>query len=73
MRCRLACAHRREVRTMAKNPPIGDGHREGAVRDRSQVYNPKTNDWTKRDSDTGRFMDRKTSDDKPFKGVRREK
>ena len=58
---------------MAKNPPIGDGRREGAVRDRSQVYNPKTNDWTKRDSDTGRFMDRKTSDDKPFKGVRREK
>ncbi|MFZ2492261.1 MAG: hypothetical protein WA208_12330 [Thermoanaerobaculia bacterium] len=57
---------------MAKNPPVGDGHRHGAVKDRSQVYNPKTEDWTKRDTDTGRFMDRK-SDDKPFKGVRKEK
>lgn len=57
---------------MAKNPPTGDGHRHGAVKDRSQVYNPKTDDWTKRDSDTGRFMDRK-SDDQPFKGVRKEK
>ena len=57
---------------MATNPPPGDNHRKGAVRDRSQVYNPKTKDWTKRDKDTGRFIDRK-SDDKPFKGVRKEK
>ncbi|MEQ8283802.1 MAG: hypothetical protein RIC04_06810 [Parvibaculum sp.] len=57
---------------MAKNPPVGDGHRKGAVRDRSQTYNPKTQDWTKRDAGTGRFMDRK-ADDKPFKGVRKEK
>lgn len=57
---------------MATNPPAGDGHRQGAVRDRSQVYNPRTEDWTKRDTGTGRFIDRK-SDDKPFKGVRREK
>ena len=57
---------------MATNPPKGDNHRIGAVRDRSQVYNPKTEDWTKRDADTGRFMDRK-ADDKPFKGVRKEK
>jgi hypothetical protein len=57
---------------MAKNGKSGDGHRDGAVRDRTQVYNPKTDDWTKRDSDTGRFMDRK-SDDKPFKGVTKEK
>lgn len=56
---------------MAKTPPIGDGHRQGAVRDRSQVFNPKTEHWTKRDSDTGRFMDQK-ADDKPFKGVRKE-
>ena len=27
---------------MAKNPPIGDNARRGAVRDRSQVYNPLT-------------------------------
>jgi hypothetical protein len=57
---------------MATNPPIGDGHRKGAVRDRSQVYNPKNNRWTKRDQNTGRFMDQK-ADDKPFKGVRKEK
>jgi len=57
---------------MAKNGTPGDGHRNGAVRDRTQVYNPRTDDWTKRDSDTGRFIDRK-SDDKPFKGVTKEK
>ena len=57
---------------MATNPPSGDGHRKGAVRKRSQVFNPKTEKWTKRDKDTGKFMDQK-ADDKPFKGVRREK
>jgi hypothetical protein len=25
---------------MAKNPPVGDGHRHGQVTDRSQTYNP---------------------------------
>lgn len=50
----------------------GDGHRNGAVRDRSQVYNPKTGKWTKRDSETGQFMDVK-EDGTPFKGVRKEK
>ncbi len=57
---------------MATNPPAGDGHRNGAVRKRSQVYNPKTGRWTKRDANTGRFMDQK-ADSKPFKGVRKEK
>lgn len=57
---------------MAKNPPVGDNARRGAVRDRSQVFNPKTDTWVKRNSDNGRFMDGK-ADDKPFKGVRREK
>jgi hypothetical protein len=56
---------------MATNPPKGDGHRNGAVKDRSQTYNPKTETWVKRDKDTGQFMDVK-SDGKPFKGVRRE-
>ncbi len=56
---------------MATNPPSGDGHRNGAVRDRSQVYNPKNDAWTKRDSDNGRFMDQK-ADPNPFKGVRKE-
>lgn len=57
---------------MATNPPTGDGHRNGAVRKRSQTYNPKTEKFVKRDSKTGRFMDMK-ADNKPFKGVRKEK
>lgn len=57
---------------MATNPPVGDGHRKGMVKDRSQVYNPKIDRYVKRDADTGQFMDVK-SDGKPFKGVRKEK
>lgn len=57
---------------MAKNPPTGDGHRHGAVKDRSQIYNPSNDRWTKRDTDTGRFIDQK-ADGEPFKGVRKEK
>ena len=56
---------------VATNPPTGDGRRQGAVRDRSQTYNPQNDRWVKRDADTGRFMDQK-ADKKPFKGVRRE-
>lgn len=56
---------------MAKNPPVGDGHRHGAVKDRSQVYNPTIDRWTKRGPD-GKFMDQK-ADNEPFKGVRKEK
>ena len=55
---------------MATNPPKGDGHR--MVRERSQTYNPKTEQWVKRDTNTGRFMDVK-QDGTPFKGVRKEK
>jgi hypothetical protein len=58
--------------TMATNKPYGDNARRGAVRDRSQTFNPKNGHWTKRDSNTGQFMDQK-ADDKPFKGVRKEK
>lgn len=57
---------------MATNPPSGDGHRNGAIRNRSQVHNLKNNRWVKRDSDSGKFIDQK-SDKKPFKGVRKEK
>lgn len=57
---------------MAKNPPVGDGHRVGAVKQRSQTYNPQNERWTKRDTDTGRFIDQK-ADSLPFKGVRRVK
>jgi hypothetical protein len=57
---------------MATNPPSGDGHRNGAVKERSQVYNPQNDRWTKRDTGTGKFIDQK-SDNTPFKGVRKEK
>jgi hypothetical protein len=56
---------------MATNKPSGDNHRNGAVRERSQTYNPKTENWTKRDANTGKFIDVK-QDGKPFKGVRKE-
>lgn len=54
---------------MAKN--TGNGHRQGAVRGRSQSHNPTTDTWTKRDTSTGQFMDGKADGD-PFKGVRKE-
>jgi len=57
---------------MATNPPKGDGHRNGAVRNRSQTKTPSGH-YIKRDTNTGQFMDVKTSDKKPFKGVRKEK
>ena len=57
---------------LATNPPKGDNHRNGQVTGRSQVYNPKTDNWVKRDTGTGKFLDQK-SDDKPFKGIRKEK
>jgi hypothetical protein len=53
---------------MAKNKPYGDNARKGAVKNRSQVLNPKTGLYVKRDSNSGRFMDVKTSGAK-FKGV----
>ncbi len=57
---------------MAKNPPVGDSRRIGAVRGRSQIFNPQNERWVKRDAETGRFMDQK-ADGTPFKGVRKEK
>jgi hypothetical protein len=57
---------------VATNPPSGDGHRNGAVRRRSQTFNPKTKQYVKRNAGTGRFMDVK-QDGTPFKGVRKER
>lgn len=57
---------------MATNNPSGDGHRNGAVRQRTQTQTPSGN-WVKRDSETGRFMDVKTTDKTAFKGVTKEK
>lgn len=63
---------KKEGEIMATNPPSGDGHRNGMVRERSQAFNSKTQQWVKRDTNTGRFMDVK-QDGTPFKGVRKEK
>ena len=59
---------------MAKN--TGEGYRIGSVAGRTQVLNPVTGDWTKRDRDPdsetkGAFLDVK-SDGTPFKGVAKE-
>jgi hypothetical protein len=56
---------------MAKN--TGEGSRKGAVKNRTQVKNPKTNEYVKRNEDPnssheGEFMDVK-EDHKKFKGV----
>jgi len=46
---------------VAKNIPIGDGARKGAVNSSSQVLNPKTGQSVKRDTSAGRIMDVKAS------------
>lgn len=56
---------------MSTNKNKNDGHREGAVKGRSQFQTPSGN-AAKRDTKTGRIIDVK-SDKQPFKGVRREK
>ncbi|WP_305981973.1 hypothetical protein [Roseivirga thermotolerans] len=57
---------------MARNKPYGDNARVGAVKNRSQTFNPKTEQYVKRDAETGRFIDVKQNGT-PFKGVRKEK
>ncbi len=54
---------------MAKN--TGEDFRRGSVNDRTQVYNPTTERWVKRDAETGKFMDQK-ADGQPYKGVAKE-
>lgn len=57
---------------MATNGKSGDNRRHGAVKQRSQTKT-SSGHWVKRDAGTGKFMDVKTSDKSPFKGVRKEK
>ena len=57
---------------MATNGVSGDSRRNGAIKNRSQTQTPSGH-WVKRDTDSGQFMDVKTSDKTPFKGVRKEK
>jgi len=54
---------------MAKNTSKS---RKGSVKNRSQVLNPSTGNYVKRDTKTGKFIDVK-KDGKPFKGVKKEK
>lgn len=57
---------------MAVNKPNGDNARVGAVRGRSQIYNGRTGLYVKRNTNTGKFIDNKTTGGK-FKGVRKER
>lgn len=59
---------------MARN--TDEGHRIGSVDDRTQIKNPATGKWTKRNredgsDEAGQFMDVK-EDGEPFKGVAKE-
>jgi hypothetical protein len=58
---------------MATNKPAGDGHRNGAVRKRSQLKTKIEGEqhWTKRSKNSGQFMAQKVNGGK-FKGVRKE-
>lgn len=56
---------------MATN--TGKGFRKGAVTGKTQTYNPKNDHWVKRDTTTGQFVEVKTSNSEPFKGVTKEK
>lgn len=53
---------------MAKN--TNEGHRKGAVKERSQVFNPKTEQYVKRDNKTGQFI---SASNNKYKGVKEEK
>lgn len=59
---------------MATNLPAGDGHRNGAVRKRTQLQTEVAGEkhYTKRDKSTGQFIDQK-ADAAKFKGVRKER
>ena len=62
-----------QEKPIATNAPSGDGHRNGAVRKRSQLKTKVMGEdrFTKRDKSTGQFMDQK-EDGRKFKGVRKE-
>ena len=50
---------------MGKN--TGDGHRNGQMKDRKQFFNPKTSQYYKINTETGKIMSAKET---PYKGVR---
>jgi hypothetical protein len=58
---------------MATNAPTGDGHRNGAIRKRTQLKTKTMGEqhYTKRSKKSGQFIAQK-KDEAKFKGVRRE-
>ena len=59
---------------MATNAPAGDGHRNGAVRKRTQLKTKVMGDghFIKRSKTSGQFMAQK-KDESKFKGVHKER
>ena len=55
---------------MVRKVPIGFGYRKGAVGDRSQIFDPKTNRWVKWSNRSDQFIE-VVQDYNPFKGVRK--
>lgn len=53
---------------MATNGKPGDNRRHGAIKERVQVLNPKTQLYVKINTETHKFIDNKTTGGK-FKGV----
>ena len=62
----------KQIHIMATNGKTGDGHRNGAVRDRSQFQHPDNGHWYKRDTNSGQIID-VNKGGQPHKGVRKEK
>lgn len=54
---------------MAKNGNKGDNHRNGAVKERIQVFNSKIKKYVEIDTDKNKIIKVKKTDG-PFKGVR---
>lgn len=55
----------RELEMRELEMPNGNGHRNGAVKGRSQTYYPESEIWPKRNAYTGKFMAEK-KDGTPF-------
>lgn len=56
---------------MAKNAAAGNG-RLGPIKNRIQSLNPRTKQWVKTNTKTGKFIDVK-GNGTPFKGIRKSK
>ena len=66
---KISFFYKKIINNMARN--TGNGSRKGTVIGRSQIFNPTTGHYIKRDTETGMFIDVKT-DGTAFKGIRKE-